>query len=126
VRTKVKTPGAGKNEERLQVPSMEKLCKLHYFPVQGSCLVLNRNAARPQKLRGGELTLDTLAPDQAGDRQSGMSSSQHSTAQTSGQDSDCGANSTGWGDGAAAWLWVAGSVPESMRAQMPQARAQPS
>jgi hypothetical protein len=43
VGTKVKTPGAGKNivGEALQVPTMERLYKLHYFPVQGSCLVPN-------------------------------------------------------------------------------------
>jgi hypothetical protein len=43
VGTKVKTPGAGKNESRraLQVPTMEKLCKRHHFPVQGTCLVPN-------------------------------------------------------------------------------------
>jgi hypothetical protein len=28
-------------EETLQAPTMEKLYKLHYFPVQGSCLVPN-------------------------------------------------------------------------------------
>jgi hypothetical protein len=32
--TKVKTPDAGKNESRRDF-------KLHYFPVQGSCLVPN-------------------------------------------------------------------------------------
>jgi hypothetical protein len=44
VRTKVKIAGAGKNivEETVQAPTMERLCKLHYFPVQGSCLVSNR------------------------------------------------------------------------------------
>jgi hypothetical protein len=33
VGTKVKIPGAGKNMvgEALQAPSMERLCKLHYF-----------------------------------------------------------------------------------------------
>jgi hypothetical protein len=44
VGTKVKTPGAGKNErvgETVQAPTMERLCKLHYFPVQGSYLVSN-------------------------------------------------------------------------------------
>jgi hypothetical protein len=41
---KVKIPGAGKNMvgEALQDPTMERLCKLHYFPVQGPCLVPNR------------------------------------------------------------------------------------
>jgi hypothetical protein len=41
--TKVKTPGAGKNMvgEALQAPTVERLWKLHYFPVQGSCLVPN-------------------------------------------------------------------------------------
>jgi hypothetical protein len=40
-RTKFKTPGAGKNMvgEALQAPTIEMLCKLHYFPAQGSCLV---------------------------------------------------------------------------------------
>jgi hypothetical protein len=40
-RTKDKTPGTGKNmvEEAVQTSTMERLCKLHYIPVQGSCLV---------------------------------------------------------------------------------------
>jgi hypothetical protein len=44
VRTKVKTPGTGKNmvEEAVQTSTMERLCKLHYIPVQGSCLVYSR------------------------------------------------------------------------------------
>jgi hypothetical protein len=43
VRTKVKTPGTGKImvEEAVQTSTMERLCKLHYIPVQGSCLVSN-------------------------------------------------------------------------------------
>jgi hypothetical protein len=40
--TKVKTPGTGKNiGEALQAPILERLCKLHDFLVQGSCLVSN-------------------------------------------------------------------------------------
>jgi hypothetical protein len=44
VRTKVKTPGAGKITvgEALKASIMERLCKLHYFPVQGSYLFPNR------------------------------------------------------------------------------------
>jgi hypothetical protein len=43
VRTKVKTPGTGKNMigEAVQTSTMERLYKLHYIPVQGSCLVSN-------------------------------------------------------------------------------------
>jgi hypothetical protein len=41
--TKVKVPGAGKKYGRraLQAPPMERLCKLHYFPLQGPCLIPN-------------------------------------------------------------------------------------
>jgi hypothetical protein len=43
VRTKIKTPGTVKNmvEEVVQTSTMERLCKLHYILVQGSCLVFN-------------------------------------------------------------------------------------
>jgi hypothetical protein len=40
----VKIPGAGKNESNraLQAPTLERLCSLQYFPVQGPCLVSNK------------------------------------------------------------------------------------
>jgi hypothetical protein len=43
VATKVKTPSAGKNMvgEAFQALTMDRLCKLNYFLVQGLCLVLN-------------------------------------------------------------------------------------
>jgi hypothetical protein len=46
VRTKVKTPGTGKNMvgEAVQTHTMERLCKLHFSPAQGSCLVSNMQA----------------------------------------------------------------------------------
>jgi hypothetical protein len=41
---RVKTPGTGKNMvgEAVKAPTMERLCKLYYFPAQDSCLVPNR------------------------------------------------------------------------------------
>jgi hypothetical protein len=43
VRTKVKTPGTGENmvEEAVQTSTMERLCRLHYIPIQASCLASN-------------------------------------------------------------------------------------
>jgi hypothetical protein len=59
VRTKVKTPGAGKNESRRDCASsyLERLCKLHYFPVPSSCLVCNTEYL-PHALLLDSLTCD--------------------------------------------------------------------
>jgi hypothetical protein len=44
MRAKVMTPGTEKNmvEKAVQTSTMERLCKLYYIPVQGSCLISNR------------------------------------------------------------------------------------